>query len=145
MPADHMSCQPPRNLHSRIHFGLEIHVMPEGPAVGSIMGTDKMIVGDNPETNSITKEPETTSHVAKQFCWVPLPCCSPPCSPFPKKPLPLSACVSPGTIHFPMLDKSPLSDPARSPPFCNRWRLWWDFLTGTDALTIQVLRDKLVR
>ena len=82
--------------------------------------------------------------MAKQFCWVPLPCCSPPCSPFPKKALPLSAYVSPGTIHFPVLDKSPLSDPARSPPFCNRWWLWWDFFTTTDALTIQILRDKLV-
>ena len=68
-----------------------------------------------------------------------------PIAPSQKKPLPLSACVSPDTIHFPMLDKSPLSHPARSPPFCNRWRLWWDFLTATDALTIQVLRDKLVR
>ena len=49
-----------------------------------------------------------------------------------------------GTIHFSVLDKSPFSDPARSLPFCNRWQLWWGFFTMTDALIIQVLRDKLV-
>ena len=49
-----------------------------------------------------------------------------------------------GTIHFSVLDISPLSDPARSPPFCNRCRLLWDFLAATDALNIQVLMDKLV-
>ena len=108
------------------------------------MSRGRELAKDNLKTNPITIKSKRVSHIAEQFSWVPLPCCSPPCSPFPKKLLALSACVSPGTIHFSVLDKSPLSDPARSPPFCNRWRLWWDFLTATDAVTIQVLRDKLV-
>jgi len=49
---------------------------------------------DHPETNPITIKPETVSHVAEQFSWVPLPYCSPPGCPFPVKSLALSACVS---------------------------------------------------
>ena len=44
----------------------------------------------------------------EQFSWVPLPYCSPPGCPFPIKPLTLSAHVSPQTIHFRMLNKSPV-------------------------------------
>ena len=61
---------------------------------------------DNPETNPITIKPETASHVAEQFSWVPLPCCSPPGRPFPIKSLALSARVSSQTIHFWVLDKT---------------------------------------
>ena len=39
--------------------------------------------GYDPETNTITIKLETASHVAEQFFWVPLPCCSPPRHPFP--------------------------------------------------------------
>ena len=49
---------------------------------------------DNPETNPITIKPETVSHVAEQFSWVPLPCCSSPGCCFPIKSLALSACIS---------------------------------------------------
>ena len=49
--------------------------------------------------------------------WAPLPYCSPPRSPFPIKSLALSACVSPWTIHFQVLGKSPLSDRRRGFPF----------------------------
>ena len=76
---------------------------------------------DNPETNPITIKPETASHVTELFSWVPLPYCSPPGCPFPVKSLALSAHVSPQTIHFRVLDKSPLSGPGRSPPSCNTW------------------------
>ena len=55
-----------------------------------------------------------------------LPYCSPPRCPFPVKSLALSAYVSPRTIHFWVLDKSPVSGPGRSPPSCNKWRLWRD-------------------
>ena len=72
---------------------------------------------DHPETNPISVKPETASHVAEQFSWVPLPYCSPPGRPFPIKSLPLSARVSPRTIHFRVLDKSPVSGPDRGPPF----------------------------
>ena len=39
--------------------------------------------------------------------------------PFPIKSLALSADVSPQTIHFRVLDKSPVSGPGRGPPSCN--------------------------
>ena len=42
-----------------------------------------------------------------------------PWSPFPIKSLGLSARVSPRTVHFQVLDKSPLSGPGRGPPSCN--------------------------
>ena len=74
---------------------------------------------DNPETNPITIKLETASHAAEQFSWVPLPCCSPPGCPFPIKSLALSAYMSPWTIHFQVLDKSPFSGPGRGPPSCN--------------------------
>ena len=74
---------------------------------------------DNPETNPITIKPETASHVTELLSWVPLPCCSPPRRPFPIKSLALSADVSPRTIHFRELDKSPVSGPGRGPPSCN--------------------------
>ena len=71
---------------------------------------------DNPETDPITIKPKTVSHLAEVFSWVPLPYCSPPGCPFPIKSLALSAHVSPWTIHFWVLDKSPVS----GPPSCNR-------------------------
>ena len=75
---------------------------------------------DNRETNPITIKPETASHVAEQFSWVPLPWRAPPGCPFPRKSLALSEHVSPRTIHFRVLDKSPVSGPGRGPPSCNR-------------------------
>ena len=60
--------------------------------------------------------------MAEQFSWVPLPCCSPPGCPFPIKSLALSAHVSPQTIHFWVLDKSPFLGPGSGPPSCNKMR-----------------------
>ena len=60
--------------------------------------------------------------MAEQFSWVPLPCCSPPGHLFPIKSPALSACVSPRTTHFWVLDRSPLSGPGRGPPSCNTAR-----------------------
>ena len=75
------------------------------------------------------------SLVGGQFSWVPLPCCSPPGCPFPVKSLALSAHVSPWTIHFRVLDKSPVSGPGRGPPSCNKWQLWRGlFFTESDIL-----------
>ena len=76
---------------------------------------------DNPEANPISIKPETASHAAEQFSWVPLPYFSPPRCPFPIKSLALSAHVSPRTIHFRVLDKSPVSGPGKGPPSCNRF------------------------
>ena len=78
------------------------------------------LVKDHPETNSITIKPETVSHVAELFFWVHLPYCSPPGCSFPIKSLALSAHVSCQTIHFQVLDKSPVSGPGRGPPSCNK-------------------------
>ena len=60
------------------------------------------------------------SHAAEQFSWVSLPYCSPPGCPFPIKSPVLSIYVSPQTIHFWMLDKSPVSGPEWGPPSCNK-------------------------
>ena len=79
---------------------------------------------DNVETNPITIKPETASHVAEYFSWIPLPYCSPPGCPFPIKSLALSAHASPRTIHFRVLDKSPVLGPGRGPPSCNRTKTW---------------------
>ena len=92
---------------------------------------------DHPETNLITIKPKTGSHVAEQFSWVPLSYCSPPRCPFPVKSLALSAHVSPWTIHFRVLDKSPVSGPGRGPPSCKKWWLVELFFVETDILTAQ--------
>ena len=102
------------------------------------------MVKDHPETNPITIKPDIVSHTAEQFSWVPLPYCSPPGCPFPIKSLALSAHVSPQTIHFRVLDKSPVSGPGRGPPSCNKWLLWRD--SSSRRLTsrpLGVLRDQL--
>ena len=83
-------------------------------------------LGDNP----ITIKPEIASHVAELFSWVPLPYCSPLGCPFPIKPLALSAHVSPQTIHFWVLGKSPVLGPGRGLPSCNKTTTtktlkWW--------------------
>ena len=74
---------------------------------------------DNPETNPITIKP--ASHVTELLSWVSLPYCFPPGCPFPVKSLALSVHVSPRTIHFWLLDKSPVLGPGRGPPSCNSW------------------------
>ena len=79
---------------------------------------------DHQETNPITIEPETASHGAEPFSWVPLPYCSPTGCPFPIKSLALSAHVSPRTIHFQVLHESPVSGPGRGPPSCNISTIW---------------------
>ena len=73
---------------------------------------------DSQERNPITIKPKTVSHVAQQSSWVLLL----PSSwgvPLPIKSLAWSAQVSPGTIHFQVLDKSPLLGPGRGPASCN--------------------------
>ena len=59
-----------------------------------------------------TIKPEPARHTAEQSSWLPG-------RPFAMKPLALSARVSPGKIHFQVLDKSPLSAPEGSPSYRN--------------------------
>ena len=70
--------------------------------------------------NPITIKLETASHVAEESSWVPSPSCSPPRHPFPIKSLALSAPVSPRTIHFQVLDKSPVSGPLPATPLSEK-------------------------
>ena len=51
--------------------------------------------------------------MAEQPSWAPLPYCSLPRHPSAIKSLALLAHVSPWTIHFQVLDKSPVSGPGR--------------------------------
>ena len=71
------------------------------------------------ETDSITIKAETFSYVAEQSSWVSFTYFSQPGHPFLVKSLALSACVSPRTIHFQVLDKSPVLGPGRGPVSCN--------------------------
>ena len=105
-------CPLPRIPLASIHLGW---AMREPPGKTEL----EWLAKDHLETNPITIKPETASHAAEQFSWVPLSYCSPPGSPFPIKSLVLSARVSPQTIHFRVLDKSPVSSPGRGPPSCN--------------------------
>ena len=107
-------CPLPRILLTSIHLGW---------AMRAPLGKTELewLAKDHPWTNPITIKPETSSHAAQQFPWGPLPYCSPPGCPFPIKSLALSAHVSPRTIHFRVLDKSPVLGPGRSPLSCNMW------------------------
>ena len=70
--------------------------------------------------------------------------CSPPGCPFPIKSLAFSAHASPWTIHFRVLDKSPVLGPGRGLPSCNTWRLWWDSsLLRLTSRPLGVLRGQL--
>ena len=71
---------------------------------------------------------KTVSQVAEESSWVPLACYSPPRHPFSIKSPVVSVHVSPQTIHFWVLDKSPLSCPRRSPSSCKRiFKCWKPF------------------
>ena len=104
--------RPPPRIFSGIHLGW-IRRAPPGRT------ESEWLAKDNPETNPITVKPKTVSHVTEQFSRVPFPYCSPPGCLFPIKSLALSARVSPRTIHFRVLDKSPVLGPGRGPPSYN--------------------------
>ena len=85
---------------------------PPGRTPSQTMGQARPLARDKPETNPITINPETASHVAEQFPWVPLPCCPPP-RPLPNKVICfVSTCVS--------LDSSFLS--VRQEPTLGPWK-----------------------
>lgn len=78
-----------------------------------------MIGKDNPETNPITIKPETASHMAEQFSWVPLPYCSLPGCLLPIKSLALSAHVS-SDNSFPSVRQEPTLGALEGPPYTPR-------------------------
>ena len=57
--------------------------------------------------------------MAERFSWVPISYCSLPGRPILIKSFALSVHMFPLTIHFQVLDKSPLSGPGRGPPSGN--------------------------
>ena len=121
MPAHNISYQPPRILLAGIHLGWEMRMPPGRMLSQTRYGQQaRWLARDNPETNSITIKPETVSHAPDQFSWVPSPHWSPPRRPFLVKSFALSVRVSPQTIHFWVLDKSPLLGPGRGTPSCNK-------------------------
>ena len=107
--------QPSWILSNGIHLGQEVHV-PPGRTLGQTKyGRARQLARDNQETNPIPIKPETASHVAEQFSWVPFLCCSLPRHLFPIKFLALSTYVSLQTIPLLVLDKSSFSGPGRGP------------------------------
>ena len=74
---------------------------------------------NNPEANPITRKQKT---VAEQFSWVPVPTALHPGA-FPIKSFALSAHLFPQTMHFWVLDKSPLLGPGRGRPSCNAFSI----------------------
>ena len=73
--------------------------------------------------NPVTIKPESANHATEQSSWGLLPSSSPPRCPFQIKSLALSECVSPWTIYFQLLDKSPLSGPGRVSLPATKWLL----------------------
>ena len=85
-----------------------------------------------PRNESHYHKTRDCEHVAEQFSWIPLPYCSSPRCFFPIKSLALLARVSPWTIPFSVLDKSPLLG---SPFLQQMVTLVGFFFTVTDILT----------
>ena len=91
------------------------------PSPGHILSQSDWpeLARDNVETNPITIKSETSSQGTEQFR-VPFTFLLSAWAPCPLKSLALSACVSPWTIHFQVLDKAPLRALEGGPPSCNR-------------------------
>lgn len=74
----------------------------------------KWLATYNPETNPITIKSNPVSHMAEQLSWTPLPSYSPTQAPLPNK---VSCFVQHvrllKTLHFPVVEKSPLLGPRR--------------------------------
>ena len=142
---EHANCKSSGKVKRRCHVS---NRLPESFSLESILDEQcmrhqeglwvRMIGQRQPETKPITIKPETASHAAEQFSWVPLPCCPPPWCPFPIKSLALSAHGSPWTTHFWVLDKSPVSGPGRGPSSYNNTVSTWPLTSTFSTLLILV-------
>ena len=74
---------------------------------------------DKPETNPMTINPETVSHVAEQFSPFPSPSCPPPQHPFPIKPLAWTALLSSDNA-FPSIRQEPTLKPWKGSSFLHQ-------------------------
>ena len=101
-----------------------------------------LFLGIWPKRESLRVLPLTGEHWQNfPFSWVPSAYCSPPGCPSPGKSLASSVRVSSRTIHFWVLDKSPVLGPRRGPPSCNKWQLCWGLsFAATDILTTRGTR-----
>ena len=95
-----LSYQCPRIFRAGSHLGWEM-CMPPRRTLSQTVGQAKWLARDNSETNPITIKPETVSHAAEQFSWVPLLCCSLHRCPFPIKSFALSVHVCWAAPHRP--------------------------------------------
>ena len=86
---------------------------------------------DNLESDRITIRPETTSHMAEQFSWVPFLCCSLPEYPFPVKSLAFSAHVS-SNNSFPSVRQEPTLGPWKRSLFLqhNQHLKLWEWISS---------------
>ena len=75
--------------------------------------------------NPISIKPDSANHSTEQSSWGLLP---PLGCPFQIRSLALSACVSPWTIYFWLLDKSPLLGPGKISLQATKWL--WESLWG---------------
>ena len=109
----HMSYQPRRTLHAGTHLGW-VMLTPPGRTLSQ---------KDWPETTwKLTQHHKTwdCEPRGRAVLLGSLTLLLSTQAPLPNtKSLALSACVSPWTIHFWVLDKTPLSGPGRGPPSCN--------------------------
>ena len=82
---------------------------------------------DNLETNPISIKPETTSHMAEQFSWVPLPSRSPPQASLSNK----ASCFVSMSVSlddsFPSVRQEPPFRSWKGSPSCNRGRKYLNF------------------
>ena len=74
---------------------------------------------DKPETNPMTINPETVSHVAEQFSPFPSPSCPPPRQPFPIKALTWTALLSSDNL-FPSVRQEHTLKPWKASPFLHQ-------------------------
>ena len=93
---------------------------------------------DNPETNPITMKPEAVATWQSSPPGFPYPTTLQLRGPFPIKSLALPAHLSPWTIHFWVLDKSPLLDPKRGSSSCN---ISWNELNFLKSMKIILLLE----
>ena len=124
---------PPRIPLGSIHLGWAMCAPPGKTEL-------EWLAKDHPETNPITIKPDTVSHTAKQFSWVPLSYCSPLGCPFPIKSLALSAHVSPWTIHFQSVRQEPSFGPWKGSPFLQQIQWQCSFCSLKSWRTSVVVR-----
>ena len=108
--------QPPRAPLVRIHSGWEM-CMSSQRTLSQTTGQARWLARGNLETNPFTIKPETVSHMAEQFSWVPFSCCSLSKCPFSNSLFFVSTCISWDNSLLSVRKESTLR-PWKGPPSC---------------------------